>query len=206
MRSKFILLILIVLFPLLLSGCSAADEEMLNAFVLDFIVNNAGKIGVRKIFGSSGDDWVDAALDIKDIIDRLNEPDRLMDAGRKNKDPDLMDQAIEQWPDNPDFRTYRASLALEQGDVTEFGRQRDAANNLIEGGSAAEQEAGLDTAIQEFEQAEDRIGREGFQSGAQCSELYGQLSALYGQRAALTGSADDTARATGYANQANYCQ
>ena len=97
-------------------------------------------------------------------------------------------------------------MALEQGDIDAFNLHNEAAGRLNDNASPAAQAASLDTATQEIEEAENRIGGAGFQSTTQCQALYQQLSSLYGQRTENNGSEDDAARARGYQNQGQYCQ
>ncbi len=205
MRVKLLLLIFVVLFSTLLTGCSAADEEMLNAFILDYIVSNMDKIAARKIFGGSGDDWVDASLDIKEVMDELNKADKLMEQGLRDNDPAKMDEAISLRPDDWSYRTQRAAYALENGDVNTFQEHFDHANGLFEDDDTG-QLSYLNDAIEQFEDLENRTDLSLDGSQADCSTLYTTLSQLYADRAEITGSDDDQGRASGYENQANYCQ
>ncbi len=205
MRVKLLLLIPVVLFPILLSGCSAADEEMLNAFILDFIVNNAGKVAGRAIFGGSGDDWVDGVFDIKEVMDELNKADKLMDEGLRDNDPKKMDEAINLRPNDWSYRTRRGAYALGNGDVDTFNEHFNHANGLFDNDDTG-QLSYLNDAIDQFEDLEDRTsyGPDGLDTD--CSTMYTTLSQLYADRAEITESDDDRGRARGYENQAGHCQ
>lgn len=204
-RQHF-LVILFVVGAALLGGCSEVDEAMLNDFVMSWVVDNADKVFSHTAFGSSGDPTVDAVLDAKSVLDRIEKADKLMDNGRKNRDPALMDEAIELRPGDISYRAARSALALEQGDMDAYREHNEAAAQIIAGGDVNGVWA-LSQNIDEYEGVEDRIGSStsGFSSNAQCRELYVGLSELYSQRADMTGNANDEAMAQGYRNQAEYC-
>lgn len=201
-----ILALLFVIFSLLLGGCSEVDEAMLNDFVTSWVIDNADKVFSHTAFGSSGDPTVDAVLDAKSVLGRIEKADKLLEEGRTKRDPAKMDEAIELRPDDITYRAARAALALEQGDMRAYHAHNDVAAQLAAGDKVNGAWA-LSRNIDEYENAEDRIGNSpnGFTSNAQCSELYLGLSELYRQRANLTGSESDAAMARGYENQAGYC-
>jgi len=205
MRTKLFLLILILLFPILLTGCSAADEEMLNAFVLDYIVSNADKVAARALFGGSGDDWVNGVFDIKEIMDKLQKADKLMDEGLQENDPAKMDEAIKLRPDDWSYRTTRGAFALGNGAVDTFKEHYDHANGLFKDDDTGKLPY-LNDAIDQFEDLEDRTYLSPDGPRTDCSTLYTTLSQLYSDRAEMTGSDTDRAQANGYKNQANYCK
>lgn len=191
---------------LLLGGCSAVDEAMLNDFVMSWVVDNGDKVIRHSLLGSSGDPTVDAVLDAKSVLDGIENADKLMDDGRKNRNPALMDEAIELRPTDISYRAARSALALEQGDMEGYKKHNEAAAQIIAGGNVNGVWA-LDQHIAEYEGVEDRLYNNaiGFTSNAQCRELYVGLSELYNQRADMTGNGDDASRAQGYRNQAEYC-
>lgn len=203
---QHIFILLFVAGAALLGGCSEVDEAMLNDFVTSWVVDNAGKVFSHTAFGSSGDPTVDAVLDAKSVLDRIEKADKLMENGRKNRDPALMDEAIELRPGDISYRAARSALALEQGNMDAYQEHNEAAAQIIAGGDVDGVWA-LDQNINEYEGVEDRIGSspDGFSSNAQCRELYVGLSELYSQRADMTGNANDAAMAQGYRNQAEYC-
>ena len=114
-----------------------------------------------------------------------------------------VDKAIELRPGDWSYRSSRAALALQQGDLDAFEDHSTAGDSLA--GDFGRDGPHLDHAIDEFENAEDAL-KGSPASGDQCRALYDHLADLYGRRADLTGSDTDRAMAQGYRNQSSLCK
>jgi len=74
-------------------------------------------LATRAAGRSTGDKDADAALDVFLVVKKINDADKLVDEGRKNNDAAPMDQAIAARPEDWTYRSARAALALDQGDL-----------------------------------------------------------------------------------------
>jgi hypothetical protein len=208
MKRKTLLVLVACGLLLALSGCGTAeDRAMVKDFVEDWVrskeihpINEEGGIdwqgawnlGTRIVTGSVGDEETDAVLDAYQVIDTIHQADKLMDEGRDERDASKMDQAIKMRPGDWTYRVTRAGLALEQGDLTQYSAQVDAAAQASQGKDplwVANQHIG------EFEKVENKLATSGFTSADQCRQVYGALFDQYSRRAALTKSPDDQAKA-----------
>ncbi len=127
-------------------GLTPSDRALVRSFAEDWMrsrnmhpTNEDGSpnlvaalnIGRRAITGRSGNAEVDAVLDAYEVLSNLHEADKLMEQGRRDGDPDAMDQAIARRPEDWTYRTSRATLALASGDVESWQAQQDKAEEIV---------------------------------------------------------------------------
>ena len=213
--------LLACLLALGLAACqfTESDREMVRSFIEEWArsknmhpVNEDGSLslqglwnaGSRIVTGSTGDDEADAVLDAYEVIRNLNEADKLMDKGRQERDPAVMDQAIQRRPGDWTYRVSRAALALEQGDWTAYTEQTGAAAQIVG-------ERGIDPLwytnqnIQDLEPVQAKLAASGWPNKEQCIQVNQALATHYRQRHALTASADARAQAEAAESLAAAC-
>ena len=220
-RSALALVMCVLLVAV--AGCLPADQ----AFVLDLAMDWARVRGVAPLDeegnvdimggialaaaalkraggGTTGDPELDAVLDVYNVINTMNQADKLMGAARDNRDADAMDSAIEMRPGDWTYRVSRAVLALEQGDVAMAEQQSEQAWDLA-GESPAAQERVLDQSIGELEVMRNALGAAGNLTGNRCRAVYNQLNAAYARRGFLANSDEDAMNAATYASMSEGC-
>jgi hypothetical protein len=188
-------LVLVSLITLLVStiGCTTGEVIYLMALL-------APDVAMRKGFGTSGSDTIDAILDAKDVIDNINAADNLMKQGREKDDLNLMEQAIEKRPGDWRYRVSAAALALQQGQLSVYDEQTHAATGLTPRDQMLPM---LNMTIYELEGVKNHFSDKPFKSGRQCRELYGELANNYSLRSQATGKPSPMAEQ--YAAQAQEC-
>ena len=87
---------LLLLLPL--TGCEADDRQIIIDLALSWAAENAVDVATYTVFGSSGNDEVDAVMDAKGVVDNIREADRLMEEGREENDLSKMADAIKRRP------------------------------------------------------------------------------------------------------------
>jgi hypothetical protein len=195
----------------LITGCvdmEADDRDLVEAFFEEWLevkdidpVNDDGSIdpegaaraGRRIVTDSTGDDEADAALDAYDVVSDINEADKLMEEGRLYRDPAKMDQAIALRPDDWTYRSSRAALALDAGDMDTYQTHATAHFRLTDGGKVDPLWEANDT-IKNFEKVEQRAFVSGWKSAEQCIALYHELAYGYQERLRYTKSDEDRAK------------
>ena len=197
--KKCVLILSVAFISIFLQGCSLSDKELLRDFAQAWAEANAVKIGVRTLFGSSGDDHVDAALDAYDSIKPLMEADKLMEEGKKSHNMEKMDEAIDRRPDDWSYRVSRSVLHLEQGDISRFDEDRTKARDLAGDNSRAASQI-TDQMIAELKEYLVSGPR-----GEQCLIAYQTLSDEYATRYNRTQDPNDLARSKSYFDQGLYC-
>ncbi len=85
----------------------------------------------RALTGRSGNAEVDAVLDGYEVLSNLHQADQLMEQGRAEDNPDLMDEAITRRPGDWTYRTSRAALALAAGDTATHEAQQAEAEDIV---------------------------------------------------------------------------
>jgi len=129
-------------------------------------------IGAQVLGVRDRDPEVEAVMNAYTVIDNINQSDNLMEEGRRDRDPAKMDQAINNRPGDWTYRTSRAALALENGDVDTAQQQFAAADAIV-------QQGGIDPtwyANQGISDLQSVPGAEHYNYGPTCRAYYEQLS------------------------------
>jgi hypothetical protein len=178
MKKRIVALALSALM-LLLTGCSAEDRQLLIDIALSWAAEHAGEIASYGIFGTSGNDEVDAVLGARSVIDNLNSADKLMEEGRKEGDLSKMEEAIEKRPGDYTYRTSYAAALLKSGDAAEAEAQFAAADEaVVKYGGDHSQEYAIQ-GIDELGALRSGFEKNGFASKAQCQTYYGRMAYFY---------------------------
>lgn len=179
-----------------LAGCEAGDEAFVRDFLLDWAANNPGST-LGGLIGVGDGNEVTAALGALSTIDNVNKADALMDEGRDKHDPAKMDEAIKLRPKDWTYRTSRAVLALDRGDLSGYDANAKTAQDLSPDRTIAGQTtSGSDREVRqrydELGQVEVRLGQQldagTVTDGERCSKIYGEMALMAEQlqRAART--------------------
>jgi hypothetical protein len=221
MRARIVVIVLLCAFALAIAACqfTPEDQELVRSFVEDWarsknlhpIKEDGGlswsgiwNAGTRYVTGSTGDPEADAVLDAYEMIKNLNEADKLMDAGRVNRNAAAMDQAIQKRPGDWTYRVARSALAIEQGDLTTYEAQGQAAFSIVD-------QRDIDPLwyanenIRELQGVHDKLAAQGWPNAEQCAALNTALAVNYQRRAELTGSEADATAAQIAASLATSC-
>ena len=202
------------------AGCTVSDKQLLVVIVeewarsknmsptnedgsLDPIGLGNAIIGVvtNAVGASTGDDEIDAILNAKKVIDKFTAAEKLIEEGAKERNPAKMDEAIKLRPQDWTYRTKRAALAIEQGDLKTAVSQMDAADAIPKGKRA--QRHYVNSAIADLE----ALKTDGpWKSTDQCWLFYTSLAAKYEALAGLTGKLSDTTQAETYRGMADRCR
>jgi hypothetical protein len=137
----------------------------------DFDLGRAIGAGINYLV-SERDPEVEAVMSAYTVIDNINRSDQLMEEGRNNRDPDKMDQAIQNRPGDWTYRTSRGALAIEHGDVETAQQQFAAADTIVQQGN-------IDPvwyANQGISDLQSIPGAEHINYGAPCRAYYEQIS------------------------------
>lgn len=176
---------LLVLLALVLStaGCSMKAELM--ALALEFWPEYLG----YKLRGTSGIPEVDAVLEAKSQLDKIDQADKLVAEGRKEGDITKVEKAMAMRPGDWRYGYQAGALVLEQGDVD---KAKEYFDNAGLGGQTSVSVrnpaiAGEDRvypkeqyAIEVLEESRQKMQDRGWKSRAQCEFTYDQLIWHYG--------------------------
>jgi hypothetical protein len=203
------LFILVVTVTLSFSGCMPGGKELAMAFIEEWMDDNninpttptgIFNIGRRLASGSTGDPKADAALETVQMVQNFVQAEKLMDAGRKNRDPQAMDDAIKLRPKDWTYHVSRMTIALEKGDVQTAKAQYGAAGNLVSGEYDKSKMRYYNQSINELE----KLRSEGkWASNEARAYTYLRLADLYGARAMTTGSTKDREASNAFMEQYN---
>jgi hypothetical protein len=156
-------------------ACEAGDVQLAKEFITQWAVDHAGEIAVHKLGYESGNDYVDAAVDGYEVIDKLQQADTLMARGRANSDTRAMDKALELRPHDWSYELSRANLALQKNDIDTYDKFEAGAMTDSSGRPMAAYE-------QEYRELvnvhKNLYGRGSYDSYYQCERLYSKLGLL----------------------------
>jgi hypothetical protein len=191
-----IFLVITLLLPI--TGCMPGGKELAMAFVEEWMDDNninpstatgIFNIGRRLASGSTGDPKADAALETVTMIKDFAQAEKLMDTGRKNRDPQAMDDAIKLRPKDWTYHVSRMTVALEKGDVQTAKAQYGAAGNLVSGEYTKSSLRYYNQGINELETLRTKGN---WASNEARAYTYLRLADFYGARSVTTGSQQDT--------------
>lgn len=192
-----------------LSGCEMLEEELLTLVATEWLNENRATAVRQTVTGSTGNPQADAALEPWEVLEEINEADQLMEAGRRDRDPKLMEQAMEKRPGDWTYRMAYGALLLEQGDTLGAESQLGFVNSavLVAPQRVPPREAlrYANAGIAELEAVEARLANRPM-SGMQCKVLFEHLAHYYDVRGTVTGSTDDARLAGLYAEDAKRCR
>ena len=183
MKKQIVAMVLIVLM-LLTTGCSAEDQQVLIDIALSWAAEHAGELASYGIWGTSGNDEVDAVLGARDVVKNINAADQLMEEGRKEGDLSKMEEAIEKRPGDYTYRTSYAAALLQQGDAAEAEAQFAEADAAVGNYSSDHAQTYATQGIDELGALRYGFEKNGFASTAQCHTYYGRMAYFYEIRAA----------------------
>jgi len=180
------LIVGLVMAASILEGCTQKDWQLLREWRDEWmeehnlrVTDDQGEFDLGRAIGaginyvvSERDPEVEAVMNAYTVIDNINRSDKLMEEGRNNRDPDKMDQAIQNRPGDWTYRTSRGALAIEYGDVTTAQQQFAAADAIVQQGS-------IDPvwyANQGISDLQSIPGAEHINYGAPCRAYYEQIS------------------------------
>ena len=215
--SRMLVMLLMAFLVLGAVGCDEGDMELIRDLAEDWAreknihptnedgsVNFTGawNIAKRAVGGSTGDREADAAIDAAMVVKNIKEADELMEKGRQDRDAAAMDDAIAKRPDDWSYRTSRAVLSLEQGDMAAYDQESaEASERARQAGSRAEWLRN-EQEIEEMEKLEGTVvpgtTYMGFRSQGQCEAIYKALSRSYEVRAGFSRDDVDVERAVEY--------
>jgi hypothetical protein len=205
--AALIFLAATLMFPLY--GCMPGGKELAMAFVEEWMDDNninpttptgIFNIGRRLASGSTGDTNADAALETVQMVQNFVAAEKLMDAGRKNRDPLAMDDAIKMRPKDWTYHVSRMTVALEKGDVPTAKAQYGLAGNLV---SAEYSKTSLKYYNQGINELETLRSGGKWASNEARAYTYLRLADLYGARAVATGSQQDRDKSNALLEQYN---
>ena len=178
MKKRIVALALSALM-LFLTGCSAEDRQILIDIALSWAREHAAEIVSYGLWGSTGNDEVDAVLGARSVIDNLNSADQLMEEGRETGDLSKMEEAIEKRPGDYTYRVSYAATLLQSGDAAEAEAQFAAADEaVVKYGGDHSQEYAIQ-GIDELGALRSGFEKNGFASKAQCQTYYGRMAYFY---------------------------
>ncbi len=181
---KKILLILVCVWSLLGAvGCEALymiiPEFYLMQLVQEWAEADVPRHGLSSATGRTGQSDVDAVLGTGDLVSKVEASDKLVEEGMATGDPAKIDQAIANRPTDWSYRVSRASLAIEQNDVTTFTAQlQEAKTQQVKNGDSEISFA--KRTARELRAAIPKIEKDGWDSRGQCEALYGGLATQFG--------------------------
>ena len=169
-----------VLLALLLGtvGCSLKAELL--SLALEFWPEYLA----YRLKGTSGISEVDAVLDAKKQLDKIDEADKLVAEGRKEGDVEKIEQAIRMRPGDWRYKYQAGAVLLEQGEVQRAKDYIDSAsyggqNRVNEPNAAIEGETRVypkdQYAIEVLEDSRQRMMDKGWKSKDQCEYTYDTL-------------------------------
>ena len=203
--KKRIVAIALSALMMFLAGCSAEDQQLLIDLALSWAREHAAEIASYGLWGSTGDDEVDAVLGAKSVVDNINAADQLMEEGRKEGDLAKMEEAIEKRPGDYTYRTSYAAALLKSGDAAEAEAQFAEADEAVRNYSSDHAQTYAIQGIDELGALGYEFDKTGFASTAQCQTYYGRMAYFYEIRAA-TGDSYFEQQKNHYLALQNACQ
>lgn len=189
MRRRIGFLTALLVMSVTLAGCEEGDEAFVRDFLLDWATNNPGST-LGGLLGVGDGNEVTAALGALSTIDNVNKADALMDEGRDKGDPAKMDEAIKLRPGDWTYRTSRAVLALDQGDLTGYDANARAAqerspDRVVGGRTVSGSDREIRQRFEELAQVEVRLSQDldagRTVDGARCSKIYREMASMAAQ-------------------------
>lgn len=178
MKKQIVALVLVVLM-VLMTGCTAEDQQVLIDIAISWAVEHAGEIASYGLWGTTGNDEVDAVLGARDVISNINGADQLMEEGRKEGDLSKMEEAIELRPGDYTYRTSYAAALLQNGDAAEAEAQFAAADEALLNYSSDHAQSYAIQGIDELGMLAPEFEKNGFASKEQCQTYYGRMAYFY---------------------------
>lgn len=182
--KKRIVTIALSMLLVFLTACSAEDRELLIDIALSWATEHAVEIAAYGVFGTTGDQEVDAVLGARGVIDNINAADQLMEEGREQGDLTKMEEAVEKRPGDYTYRTSYATALLQQGNTADAEAQFDAADEALENYSKDHLQTYATQGIDELGALRPGFEKNGFASTQQCQTYYGRMAYFYEIRAA----------------------
>lgn len=203
--KKRIVAIALAALMMFLTACSAEDQQLLIDLALSWAREHAAEIASYGLWGSTGDDEVDAVLGTKSVVDNINAADQLMEEGRKEGDLAKMEEAIEKRPGDYTYRTSYAAALLREGDAAEAEAQFAQADAAVSNYSSDHAQTYATQGIDELGALRYGFEKNGFASTEQCHTYYGRMAYFYEIRAA-TGDSYFSEQRNHYLALQNACQ
>jgi hypothetical protein len=204
MKKRIVAIALLALM-ILLTACSAEDRQIFIDIARSWAAEHAVEIGSYTVFGTTGNDEVDAVLDARGVIDNINAADQLMEEGRKEGNLTKMEEAVEKRPGDYTYRVSYGAALLQQGDAAEAEAQFAAADAALGNYSSDHAQTYATQGIDELGALRWGFEKNGFASIAQCQTYYGRMAYFYQIRAA-TGDSYFDQQKNHYLAQQNACQ
>lgn len=204
MKKRIVALALSALM-LFLTGCSAEDRQLLIDIALSWAREHAAEIASYGLWGSTGNDEVDAVLGARSVIDNLNTADQLMEEGREKGDLSKMEEAVKKRPGDYTYRTSYAAALLQSGYADEAQEQFSAADRATLNYSPDHAQTFAIQGIDELGMLRPEFEKNGFDSKAQCQVYYGQMAYFYRIRA-VTGDSYFEQQKNHYEAQKDACK
>ncbi|MHB9031750.1 MAG: hypothetical protein ACYC6L_01755 [Anaerolineae bacterium] len=178
------------------TGCdilfNKSQKELVTGFFTTWYIQSYAELNLARVLDVTPDkqavQFDRAVSGVTQVINTLIESDKLMGEGWLNLDPAKMDEAIQKRPGDFTYRSGRAALALMDGDLATYNRQRAEAEALATKSNASYRYY-ASTAAYDLESAETIIKKDGYKSRQQCVTLYSDLIIQYGSL--LTDTQDD---------------
>lgn len=203
--KKRIVAIALSALMMFLTACSAEDQQLLIDLAISWATEHAAEIAEYGIWGSTGNDEVDAVLGARSVVDNINAADQLMEEGRKEGDLSKMEEAIEKRPGDYTYRTSYAAALLQKGDAAEAEAQFAEADAAVGNYSSDHAQTYATQGIDELGALRPGFEKNGFASKEQCQTYYGRMAYFYEIRAA-TGDSYFEQQKNQYLAQQNACQ
>lgn len=177
--KKRIVLVVLVAMMLFLTSCSGEDRQVLIDIAISWAAEHAGEMASYGLWGTSGNDEVDAVLEARSVINNINGADQLMEEGRKEGDLSKMEQAIEQRPGDYTYRTSYAAALLQNGNTEGAEVQFVAAEDALTNYSSDHAQNYAIQGIDELGALRPAFEKNGFDSKDQCQTYYGRMAHFY---------------------------
>ena len=180
MKKRMTAIALLALMMMFLTACSADEirDEVID-LAMSWAREHAIEIGSYAVFGTTGDDEVDAVLGARDVIENVNAADKLMEEGRKEGNLTKMEKAIEKRPGDYTYRVSYGAALLYQGDAAEAEAQFVVADEALGNYSSDHAQAYATQGIDELGALRHDFETKGFTSRAQCDTYYGRMAYFY---------------------------
>ena len=205
MRKRIIALVMVTVM-LLVSGCEAEARQLIIDLALSWAAENAVSIGAYTLFGRSGNAEVDAVMGARDVINNINEADRLMEEGRQENDLPKMEEAIKRRPGDYTYRVSYGAALLQAGRTGEAEAQFTAVNYAVEDYGGDHWQRYAIEGIDELGALRPGFEEKGFVDVQQCTAYNRQMGHFYRVRHAGTGQAFFRERAEHYEALAQVCR
>jgi len=201
MRRRVSLACVVIAMAVVLAGCEEGDEAFVRDFLLDWAASNPGST-LGGLIGVGDGNEVTAALGALSTIDKVNKADALMDEGRDKRDTKTMDEAIQLRPKDWTYRTSRAVLDLDQGNLSGYDANAKVAQSLspnrqIAGRTVSGSDREVRQRYNELGQVEVRLGRDldakKKVDSERCIKIYDEMATMAAQLQNAARTAGDQA-------------